>query len=39
VTVFANVMAITSLKSRHNWFFEVRFRQNRLKNPQFGQIT
>jgi len=28
-----------SLKWRHNYFFEVRFRHNQLEKPQFGQIT
>jgi len=32
-------MAIMLLKWRHNCFFEIRFRQNQLEKPQFGQIT
>jgi len=32
-------MAIKSIKWRHNWFFEVRFRHNQLEKPQFGEIT
>jgi len=40
VTIFfGDVMAITSLKWRHNWFFEVWFRHNLLEKLQFGQIT
>jgi len=37
--IFGDVMAITSLKWRRNWFFEVCFRHNQLEKPQFGQIT
>jgi len=39
VTFFGEVMAITSLNWRHNWFFGVRFCHNQLEKPQFGQIT
>jgi len=38
VTFFGDVMAIRSLKRRHNWFFEVQIRQNQLEKPEFGQI-
>jgi len=33
------IMAMTSLKRRHNYIFEVRFRHNQLEKPRFGQIT
>jgi len=39
VTFFSDVMAITSLKWRRNWFFDVRFCHNQLEKTQFGQIT
>jgi len=39
VTIFGDVMAIMSLKWRHNWYFKVQFRHNQLEKTQFGQIT
>jgi len=39
MTFFGDVMAMTSLKWRHNWFFKVRFRHNQLEKTQFGYIT
>jgi len=39
VTVFGDVITMTSLKLRHNWFFEVRFCHNPFEKPQFGKIT
>jgi len=39
VTFFGGVMMMISLKWRHNWFFEVQFLHNQLKNQQFGKIT
>jgi len=44
VTFVGDVMAITLLKWRHNWFFwssHKRFFKVRhnLEKPQFGQIT
>jgi len=39
VTFFGDVMKITSLTWRYNWFFVVRFCHNQLEKPQFGQIN
>jgi len=39
VTFFGDVMVMTSLKLRHNYIFEFRFRHNRLQKTLFGQIT
>jgi len=36
---FGDVMVVTSLKWRHIYIFEVRFRHNQLPKPLFGQIT
>jgi len=39
VTFFGDVTVMTSLKWRHNYIFEVRFRHNQLQKPLFVQIT
>jgi len=38
MTFFGDVMVITSLKRRHNYIFEVRFRHNQLQKTLLGQI-
>jgi len=38
-TFFGGIMAMSSLKRRHNWFFEVPFRHTQLEKTKFGHIT
>jgi len=39
MTIFGDVMVMTSLKLRHNYIFKDRFCHNQLQKPLFGQIT
>jgi len=36
VKFFGDVIAMTSLKWRHNWFFKFNFFHNQFEKPQFG---
>jgi len=39
MTFFGDIMAMTSLKWRHNWFFHVRFCHNQLEKTKLGHVT
>jgi len=39
VTFIGDVITMTSLKWRNNWFFKVWFSSQAVWEPQFGQIT
>jgi len=38
VTFFGDIMGITSLKCRHNWFFKVRIRHIQLKKHNLAKL-